>query len=243
MTAIGLQTAMFSRPEPSSVPDLTDVQTPSSDALLDSFGTSQSNAHVGNLNGLGQLPSLICLASSAFCKAIPVSTLTGGAIGSFPPPDPIAAQSTYPAHQSDTAPSVGSKKASVEVHNGPLTLGAGNAQSTAHATSTSTSAVDSNVSVVGGVSIGSIRTTTRQIVTSAGLHTEALAEVSNIDIGTGHLLHIGSVRSTLTVDSMPGKPAVDTVTSKVSGVTVLGKPATIDGKGVHVKGGPACPRP
>jgi hypothetical protein len=154
----------------------------------------------------------------------------------------LSAHAAYPAKLNDTAPSVGDKKASVKVKNGPLKMGAGTASAHADATSTSTSAVASNVTVVGGVSIGSIRTSTAQSVTKAGLHTEAVAEISNITIGVGHLLHIGSARSTLTIDSSPGKRPVDSASSKISGVTVLGKPATIDGKGVHVKAGPKLPK-
>lgn len=241
VSAIGLQTAIFSNPEPSSVPDLTDVQTPSSDAVLDSFGTSQAAGHIGNLNGLGQLPSLICLASAAACKAIPIGSLSGGLIKNFPPPDPLGAYATNPAHQNDTAPSVGSKHASVKVKSGPFSIGAANADAHADSTSTSTSAVDSDLSILGGVSIGSITTSTSQHVTAAGLVTTATSQIGNIDIGTKHLLHIGSARSTLSITSVPGKPATDTASSVLSGVTVLGKAATINRHGVHVKGGPGVP--
>lgn len=241
VAAIGLQTALFSNPEPSSVPDLTDVQTPSSDGQLDSFGTSEASGHIGNLNGLGQLPSLVCLASAAFCNAIPVKTLSGGLINNFPPPDPLGAYATNPAHQNDSAPSVGSKQASVKVKSGPFSIGAANADAHADAVSTSTSAVDSNVSILGGVSIGSIKTSTSQRVTSAGLVTTATSQIGNIDIGTKHLLHIGSARSTLRITSVPGKPATDTASSVFSGVKVLGKSATLTHRGVKVKGGPGVP--
>jgi hypothetical protein len=241
VAAIGLQTALFSSPEPSSVPDLTDVQTPSSDGQLDSFGTSQASGHIGNLNGLGQLPSLICLASAAACKAIPVNTLSAGLIKNFPPPDPLGAYATNPAHQNDTAPSVGSKHASVKVKSGPFAVGAAHADAHADAVSTSTSAVDSNLSILGGVSIGSITTSTSQHATPAGLVTTATSEIGNIDIGTKHLLHIGSARSSLSITSVPGKPATDTASSVLSGVTVLGKAATITHHGVRVKGGPGVP--
>jgi len=242
VTAIGLQTAIFSNPEPSSVPDLTDVQTPSSNALLNSFGTSDSSAHIGNLNGLGQLPSLICLASAAACNAIPIGTLTAGLIKSFPPPDPLDAHATYPAKQHATAPSVGPKKATVKVHSGPLRIGAANSDATATLTSTSTNAVAGNLSVLGAISIGSVRTSTSQTVNSSGLLTTAVADLSNINIGSGHLLHIGSVRSTLKVYSSPGKAATDTASSRIGDVKVLGRSATIDGKGVHVKGLPGVPK-
>ena len=40
---------------------------------------------------------------------------------------------------------------------------------------------------------------------------------------------------------MPGKPSTDTASSLITGVTVLGKAATIDRHGVHVKAGPGIP--
>jgi hypothetical protein len=242
VTAIGVQTALFSNPEPSSVPDLTDVQTPSSDAQLDSFGTSNANGHVGNLNGLGQLPSLICLASSAFCKAIPIGTLTGGNIKNFPPADPLDAASTYPAQQHATAPMIGSKDASVKTKSGPFKLAGGTATSSAMPTATSTDAEDGGMSLLGGISVGSIQTSTRQVATQGNVVTQATSKVSDINIGTKHLLHIGSVLSTLRIVSAPNKPATDTASSVISDVTVLGKAATIDGKGVHVKSGPKVPK-
>jgi hypothetical protein len=56
LTAVGLRAQLDSNPEPSSVPDLTDIETPESDGELNSFGTEDASGHVGNANGLGQLP-------------------------------------------------------------------------------------------------------------------------------------------------------------------------------------------
>jgi hypothetical protein len=240
--AIGVQTALFSKPEPSSVPDLTDVQTPSSDAKLDSFGTSFANGHVGNLNGLGQLPTLICLASPQFCNSIPVGTLSGGNIKNFPPADPLTAQSTYPAQQHASAPTIGKKDATVKTKSGPFALAGGQATSSATANATTTDAQNGNMSLLGGISIGSVHTSTRQTATQGSLITQATSQVSDINIGTGHLLHIGSVLSTLKIVSTPHKAATDTASSVVSDVKVLGKAATIDRKGVHVKSGPKVPK-
>lgn len=240
--AIGVQTALLSKPEPSSVPDLTDVQSPSSDAQLDSFGTSLANAHVGNLNGLGSLPSLICLASSQFCNAIPIGTLSGGNIKNFPPADPLDAQSTYPAQQHASAPMIGKKNAAVKTNSGPFKLAGGTSTSSATAAATTTDAQDGSMSLLGAISIGSVRTSTKQTATNGALTTEATSQVSDINIGTGHLLHIGSVLSTLRIVSTPNKPATDTASSLVSDVKVLGKAATIDSKGVHVKSGPKVPK-
>lgn len=235
--AIGIQTALFQNPEPSSVPDLTDVQTPSSDAQLDSFGTSLANAHIGNLNGLGGLPSLICLASAAFCNAIPIGKLTGGAIAAFPPSDPLDAHSTYPSNQSSTAPHVGSKNAELKVDSKALSIGAGTAASTAQALSTTTDARDGNVSLMGGISIGSVRTSTTQTATAANIVTTATSTISDVDIGSGKLVHIGSIRSSLSVTSAPKKKPVDTASTTINGVKVLGLPATIDHSGIHVQKG------
>jgi hypothetical protein len=242
VTAIGVQTALFSNPEPSSVPDLTDVQVPAGDAQLDSFGTSDADGYVGTLNGLGQLPSLICLASAQFCKAIPIGTITGGQINNFPPADPLDAHSTYPATQHSTAPTIGKNAATVEVKNGPFQLAGGTAKSSALASSTSTEAQNGAMQLVGAISIGSVHTSTSQTATNGALTTVASSSVSDINIGTKNLLHIGSVLSTLRIVSSPGKAATDTASSVISGVTVLGKPATIDGNGVHVKSGPKVPK-
>jgi hypothetical protein len=234
VTAIGVQTALFENPEPSSIPDLTDVQTPSSNAVLNSFGTSDSSAHVGNLNGLGALPSLVCLASASTCNGLPIGTVTAGLIKSFPPPDPLDAHSAYPAKQSAVAPAVGAKTIQIKVGKGPFQLGGATAESSAHALSTSSSGVDVNVGLLGAISIGSVKTTTAQSVTPTGLSTTAESLVSNINIGSGKLLHIGSVRSTVSVASSPGKAATDTATSRVMGVKVLGQSATIGKHGIHV---------
>jgi hypothetical protein len=235
--AIGIQTALLQNPEPSSIPDLTDVQTPSSDAQLDSFGTSEANAHIGNLNGLGQLPSLVCLASATACNAIPISTLSGGLIQNFPPADPLDAASTYPATQSASAPHVGSKAASVAVNAKPFSFGAGTSRSTAQQYSTTTDAQDGNLNVMSAISIGSIHTSTSQLATASNLTTTATSDLAGIDIGTGKLLHIGSIRSTVTVVSAPKKKPTDTASTVISDVKVLGLPATIDRSGIHVQKG------
>jgi hypothetical protein len=232
--AIGIQTALKQNPEPSSVPDLTDVQTPSSDGQLDSFGTSTANGHVGNLNGLGQLPSLICLASAAACNAIPISTLTGGLIQSFPPSDPLDAASAYPQVQSATAPHVGSKVASASFRSSGLAVGVGTASSTAKALSTSTDAQDGNLSLMSAITIGSVHTTTSQVATASNLTTTATSTLSDIGIGTGNLLHIGSIKSTVTVVSSPTKKPTDTASTQIGNVSVLGLPATIDHNGISL---------
>jgi len=96
--------------------------------------------------------------------------------------------------------------------------------------------------LVGAISIGSVHTSTSQAATNGSLTTVASSQVSDINVGTKNLLHIGSVLSTLRIVSSPGKAATDTASSVISGVTVLGKAATIDGNGVHVKSGPKVPK-
>jgi hypothetical protein len=240
-TAIGVQVQLAQQPEPTSIPDLFDVETPSSNAHLDSFGTSDASGHIGNLNGLGQFPSLICLAASGGCNQIPISQLTGGVINSFPPPDPLDAHATYPANQTAVAPLVGSKAAQLKVDSKGLMLGAGTAAATAHALSATTDAADQNLSLAGAITIGSVRTTTSQVATAGGVTTIATSTISNIDVGTGKLLHIGSVRSTVVVHSKPGQKGTDTSSSRVSGVTVLGLAARIDSRGIHIDRAPTLP--
>lgn len=52
------------------MPDLTDLESPTSNARLDSFGTSSAQADIGNLNGIAKLPGLICLAAGG-CDSFP----------------------------------------------------------------------------------------------------------------------------------------------------------------------------
>lgn len=233
-SAIAIQIALQRNPDFSSLPDPLDAEVPDSESQLNSFGTSSADGHVINLNGLGGVPGLVCLAAPAgTCGKIPISQLTGGLIPSFPPPDPLDAHATYPAVQSALAPLIGTKAAQASFDTSGFSAGVAHAEATAHQYDTSTSAAAQNLGVAGVLSVGSVTTSSTQQATADALTTTATAVLSDIDIG-GTLLSIGTLKTTTTVVSKPGKPASDTTTTVVSDAKVAGLPATIDASGVHV---------
>jgi hypothetical protein len=235
-TAIGVQVALQRNPDFSSLPDPFDTQTPHSEAKLDSFGTSQADGHIINLNGLGGVPGLVCLAAgAATCAQIPIGQVTAGLIPTFPPPDPVDAHATYPAHQEAKAPIIGKSPAQVSVDESGFSFDAAASRASAHQYDTSAVANSQHIEITGALSIGASRTATTQTATADALTTTAVSSLSNVDLG-GKVLNIGSVRSTTTVVSKPGKRATDTTTTVLSDVTALGLPATIDGSGVHIRG-------
>jgi hypothetical protein len=233
-TAIGVQVALQRNPDFSSLPDPADIETPDSEAHLDGFGTSTADGHLANLNGLGGVPGLICLvAGAATCAEIPIGTVTAGLIPTFPPPDPLDASASYPVKQTAQAPLLGTKVAQASFASKGFSLSAGAAAATAHQFDTSTSAEAQNVGVAGLLSIGNATTTTTQTATADALTTTAVAKLSDIGVG-GTLLHIGTMISTTTVVSRPGKPATDTTSTELGDVKAAGVAATIDGSGVHI---------
>lgn len=235
-TAIGIQIALQQNPELSSLPDPFDVRTPEADGELDSFGTSQADGHIGNLNGLGGIPGLICLlAGAAACAQIPISSLTGGLIQSFPPPDPLDAHAVYPASPTAKAPVIGTHAAQASFDSSGFSLGAATASSTAQQYHTAATVNDQNVGIAGALSIGSATASTTQTATAGAVTTTASTAVSDIDLG-GKLLSIGTMKSTTAVVSKPGKPSTDTTSTVFSNVKALGLPATIDHSGIHIAG-------
>jgi hypothetical protein len=240
VTAIALQIALQRNPDFSSLPDPLDIEAPDSEAQLDSFGTSQADGHVANLNGLGGVPGLVCLAAPAgTCGKIPIGTLTGGLISAFPPPDPLDASASYPATPSAKAPNVGGKATQASINTSGFSLGAGAANATAEQYSTGTQVALQNLGLAGVLSIGSATTSTTQTATANALTTVATADLSGISLG-GRLLTIGSMDTTTTVVSKPGKPGTDTTSTVLGNVKAAGLPATIDASGIHI-GGKALP--
>lgn len=236
VTAIGVQVALQRNPDFSSLPDPFDAEIPHSEAKLDSFGTSQSDGHVVNLNGLGGIGGLVCLAANGpqfKCSDVPIGQLTGGLIPFFPPPDPVDAHASYPAHQEGKAPVLGTTPAQLSIDQSGFSLAAGSSRAAAHQYDTSSTVDEQNLEVPGALSIGSARTATTQTATADGLTTTAVSHLSNVSLG-GTALTIGGVTTTSTVVSRPGKPARDTTSTVLSGVKAAGLDATIDASGVHV---------
>lgn len=233
-TAIGIQIALQRNPDFSSLPDPFDTEIPDSESQLNSFGTSQADGHITNLNGLGGVPGLVCLAAPAgTCGKIPIGQLTGGLIPSFPPPDPLDAHATYPATQTAVAPLLGTKPAQASFDTDGFSAGLAHAEAAAHQFDTMTNAAAQNLGIANVVSVGSATTHTTQTATADALTTTATALVSDIDIG-GTLLSIGTMKTTTTVVSKPGTPGTDTTTTVLSDVKAAGLPATIDASGIHI---------
>ena len=236
LTAVGLRTQLDSNPEPSSVPDLTDVETPESDGQLDSFGTEDASGHVGNLNGLGNVPGLICEATGG--TPFDCSTIPTGGTTSFPPPDPLDAHADYPTPTHAVAPSAAGQAAQASIATGPLTGSAGTASADVGLTTTSTRATLADVGVDSLVTIGSVTTSSTQQVDGASLRSHAEASLSGINIGNGlagtGFIGISSVDITSDTTSAPATPGSDVTSAVIAGVTVLGQPATIDSTGVHI---------
>jgi hypothetical protein len=236
VTAIGVQVAMQRNPDFSSLPDPFNVELPHSEASLDSFGTSVADGHIVNLNGLGGIAGLVCLAApSGTCAKIPIGQLTGGLIPSSPPPDPVDAHATYPAHQSASAPTIGKSPAQLSVDQDGFGVDLAASKAQAHQYDTATAARAQNLEIAPALTVGASRTATTQRATADALTTTAVANLSDVNLG-GKLLDIGSIRSSTTVVSRPGKPATDTTTTVLSDVKALGLPASIDGSGIHLNG-------
>jgi hypothetical protein len=234
VTAIGVQVALQQNPELSSLPDPFDIRTPESDGQLDSFGTSTADGHIGNLNGLGGIPGLICLAAgAATCAEIPIGAVTGGLIPTFPPPDPLDAHTTYPAHQEAKAPVLGKTPAQASFASSGFSLDAASSQAAAHQYDTMSRAVDQGIDIGGALSIGSATTSSTQVATADALTTTATARLSDIGLGN-NLLSIASMKSTTTVVSKPHQKPTDKTTTVLSGVKVAGLAATIDADGIRI---------
>ncbi|HVV74823.1 MAG TPA: hypothetical protein VHC43_02230 [Mycobacteriales bacterium] len=234
VTAVGVQVALQRNPDFSSLPDPFDAEAPHSEAKLDSFGTSVADGHVVDLNGLGGVAGLVCLAAGpAACNAIPIGTVTAGLIPTFPPPDPVDAHASYPAHQTAKAPTIGKTAAQLAVDQSGFSLDVGASDAQAHQYDAATSAREQNLQIAGVLTIGSARTSTTQTATADGLTTTAIAHLSDIALG-GTALTIGGMTTTSTVVSRPGKAAQDTTSTMLTDVKAAGLDATIDASGVHV---------
>lgn len=112
---------------------------------------------------------------------------------------------------------------------------AGEAEVTVDAYDVESMAATQDVDMVAGVAgTGSVFSTSRAMVTSAGIEVEAVAEVSGFEMaGT---LHIQSVRSTTKVTiGADGVPVVDS-TMDISDASVAGTPVAITSEGVTAAG-------
>jgi hypothetical protein len=195
-------------------------------SAYDSSGGSEAQAaplYPGNL--VVQGPSLLCedvFGSDPF-PACPVP----------PPAYPLLADASYPrskdAHAQTNQSPIGS---------GPFVLTPARADATANADGNDGSTVGTSLSLLSGspaaVTVGaaSARSTLHTSATGITVHVESAVT----DVTIAGMVHIASVHA---VDDVAlhgtGKPT-DHPAITVSGVTVAGQQASIDGNGIHVAG-------
>jgi hypothetical protein len=115
----------------------------------------------------------------------------------------------------------------------PLAAGAnaGAAGNTGAATGAATSLL---THTPGAVTAGASSASSTVTGTAGGLHVQVASTVTDISIAG--LVHIATVAARDDIVVAPGKRPVDTPTITVTGVTVAGRAATIDDRGVHVLG-------
>lgn len=195
-------------------------------SAYDSSGGSEAQAaplYPGNL--VVQGPTLLCedvFGSDPF-PACPVA----------PPAYPLLADASYPrtkeAHAQTNQSPVGSN---------PLVLTPARADATATADGNNGTTAGAALSLLAGspaaVTVGaaSAASTLHATTDAITLHVESAVK----DVTIAGLVHIASVRAVDDITVRPmGKP-VDHPNVTVTGVTVAGQPASIDGDGIHIAG-------
>ncbi|MBV9099084.1 MAG: hypothetical protein JO079_13600 [Frankiaceae bacterium] len=195
-------------------------------SAYDSSGGSEAQAaplFPGNL--VVQGPTLLCedvFGSDPF-PACPVA----------PPSYPLLADASYPRTKVDHAQTNGSP-----VGSGPLVLTPARADATAAADGNEGSTAGAALSLLSGspaaVTIGAA-------ASSSTLHTTASditvhVESSVQDVTVAGLVHIAAVHAIDDITVTPTAKPVDHPSITVTGVTVAGQPASIDGDGIHIAG-------
>ncbi len=195
-------------------------------SAYDSSGSSEAQAatlYPGNL--VVQGPSLFCedvFGSDPF-PACPVP----------PPAYPLLADASYPRSQTAHA-----QTNQQPVGSGPFVLTPASADATATADGNDGSTIGTGLSLLAGspaaitVGAAAAHSTLRTTGTDIDVHVQSTVS----DVTIAGLVHIASVRAVddVTVHGT-GKP-VDHPAITVSGVTVAGQQASIDGDGIHIAG-------
>ncbi|MBV9291431.1 MAG: hypothetical protein JO222_03190 [Frankiales bacterium] len=150
-----------------------------------------------------------------------------------PPAYPFLADASYPRRAHDTSNVQGRPTGSGPFVVTPLQATARAARSS-NASSTRAGAVSMLAGTPGGVDVGSSQASSAVRAVGGRLLVHASSFVSDVTIAG--LVHIGSVSAVDDVVLQRGKRPVDHPHILVSGVTVAGRPATIDETGVHVTG-------
>ena len=167
-------------------------------------------------------PSGYALASLVYPGPLVSDLPTVLALGGFPnanqvPAYPVRSQAFYPAGPTEASQDVGSGRETVSA-----------TEKTAYAQT-----VYGAMQLPPVFNAGSIVTTSQSEVQDAQIVTRTRVELSNVDIALG-VVHMDSVVTDLVATSN-GQDAATDGTTTVSGVKVLGHPATIDATGVHLE--------
>ena len=222
--AAGVEYSLDRRPGFAQVPDVIHGATPRAASSIGNGPASEAQANSIYFGGLEAIPGLVCLAGLP-CGKIP-------APGGFPPPFPTEAHAQYPTPKTSDATVHGKP---VGPPGAPLTFYPGNIH--AEAGELSNSGTASNASSTffkHSLDTGSsVSRTTNSINSKGAVVGTAESTVNDINIANG-LIHIGAVHSfvSITYDGSK-KPTIQSSTT-VSGVSVLGLPATIDQNGIRI---------
>jgi hypothetical protein len=225
-TATGAEYSFDRRPGISQVSDTIHGVSPYATSKLGSGGVSEAQANSVYLAGVEGVPGLLCLAG------LPCPS-------GFPPPFPTQANAQYPSQQSADAPAHGG---TVGGHGAPLAATPGTVHAEAHLLSALAKAADNSTQFfTKAVTTGSMTTSTSQSINSAGAVVDTAEALAN-DINilqvphVGPFIHIGAVHSVTSITYNGTDKPVVVNTTTVSGVSVLGLPATIDASGIHIVG-------
>ena len=175
-----------------------------------------------SLTNMDSGPSGYALASLVYPGPLLADLPTVLALGGFPnanqvPAYPVRSQAFYPAGPTDASQDVGSGRETVSAN-----------ESTAHAQTIYGAAQLQPV-----LTAGSIVSTSDSQAEADQVVTRTRVELSNVDIALG-VLHMDSIVTDLVATSN-GQDAATDGTTTVSGMQVLGHPATIDATGVHLE--------
>jgi hypothetical protein len=150
-----------------------------------------------------------------------------------PPAYPLLADASYPRRPRDRAAASGQPTGSGPFVVTPVTAGA-----TAGAAGNSGTTNGAETSLLAGtpgaLTLGASSASSALTETAAGLHVHVASHVSDITIAG--VVHIAAVSARDDIVIKPGKRPVDTPSVTVTGVTVAGRAASIDDRGVHVIG-------
>jgi hypothetical protein len=190
---------------------------------LDSTGVSDAQAAIftpgsGLEQGVGEFQGLICSSGIPDCPTAPIT-------------NPLEAYASYPAEPAVKATGQGPAYATDGV-----SLASGSAAASAGPDGNTATAATGGGTILAGstaaLSLGAVSSTLTQQISATGLVVTATSTVSHVALAG--VLAIDSVTATASQTLRDGSVVARAANVRLSGVTVLGQPAAIDGSGVHV---------